>query len=718
MTHTPTTAGPPRDTAPDLRPDGSPPHGRDLTARRPARAARPPLRPDIQGLRGLAVTLVVLAHAGVPYVAGGYVGVDVFFVISGFLITAGLLRETDRSGSLSLRRFYARRAVRILPLATLVSLATIVGCRLFASKIRYAEFMHDALAGALYFVNVDLARSGTDYLREGSSPSPFQHLWSLSVEEQFYLLWPVLLLVSWKLIRRPWLRALPLGVLCLVSYVLGVRETGASPSWAYFGPHTRLWELGVGALLAFGAGALDRLPRQLAAAGVWLGLAGIAAAATLYDDDTPFPGHFALLPVLGAALVIAGGCRAGSPSAPSRLVGVRPAAWLGDLSYGWYLWHWPLLVIGPVALERAAGLRLNLALCAAALVLAWLSLRLLENPVRFSGALRQRPTVAVALGLGLSATVVSVAVVSTSFPPPITSAVRVPGLATALSTAPDPQARLAGLLATPATALPRNLSPELTAIKAKRSAIYHDSCHVNYVDNRSPACVYGDPSSTKVVVLYGDSHAAQWFPALEQLSRQHGWKLVSLTKSSCKTADITTVNGHGPYASCDTWRKDALERITELHPMLVVATSSEVATPLKPMTDPLRDWTAGYTRVYERLTRSADHVAVLLDTPWPQGDPLECASTHPLRLEKCEPDQRDATKDATLREANRQGALRAGATVIDPKPWLCPRSGNCPVVVGDTFVYRDDSHMAETYAEALTPVLGQELRKLGILSGQ
>ena len=717
MTHTPATTCPRQDTAPDGRPDGSPPRGRGLTAWLPARSPRPPQRPDIQALRGLAVTLVVLAHAGVTFAAGGYVGVDVFFVISGFLITSGLLREADRSGTLSLRRFYARRAVRILPLATLVSLATMIGCRLFASKVRYAEFMHDALAGALYFVNIDLADSGTDYLREGSSPSPFQHLWSLSVEEQFYLLWPLLLLVSWKLIRRPWLRALPLGVLCGLSYVLGVRATETSPSWAYFGPHTRLWELGTGALLAFGAGALERLPRQLAATGALLGLSGIIAAATLYDADTPFPGHFALLPVLGAALVIAGGCRREPPSTPAAL---RPAAWLGDLSYGWYLWHWPLLMLGPPALGRPAGVWLNLGLCAVALALARVSLRLLENPVRFSGSLRRRPTTAVAFGLGLSATVVSAALVATAFPPPIGSGTRVPGLAEALTTASDPEARLTGLLAAPATTLPSNLSPALAAIKTKRSAVYRDSCHVNYTATSSPTCEYGDPSGDKVVVLYGDSHAAQWFPALEKLSHQYGWRLVSLTKASCKTADITTVNGPGPYTSCDTWRENALRRIEQLHPMLVLASSSEVAKPAKPMKDPLEDWTAGYARVYERLARAADQVAVLLDTPWPnaQDDPVECASTHPLRLDKCESDQSEAIKDPTRREANRQGALRAGATVIDPKPWLCPGSGNCPVAVRDTFVYRDESHLAETYAEALTPVLGQELREQGLVSAQ
>ncbi|MEU6553430.1 acyltransferase family protein [Streptomyces sp. NPDC046915] len=690
MTHTPTASRPERIV--------------------PPRSSKPPSRGDIQGLRGLAVTLVVLAHAGVPFLAGGYVGVDVFFVISGFLITSGLLREADRSGSLSLRRFYARRAVRILPLATLVSLATIAGCRLFASKIRYTEFLHDAVASASYFMNIDLAASGTDYLREGSTPSPFQHFWSLSVEEQFYLLWPVLLLVSWKLLRRPWPRALPLAVLCLVSYVLGVRAAETSPSWAYFGPHTRLWELGAGSLLAFCAGAAARVPRPLSATGTWLGLACVVASAVLYDDATAFPGHFALLPVLGAALVIAGGCHA-APSFASRSLGLRPATWLGDLSYGWYLWHWPLLMIGPVALRRAAEPLLNLALCAAALLLAWVSLHLVENPVRFHGPLRGRPTAAVSFGLGLSAAVVSGALVAAHFPPSIGSGVRAARLDEALTTAQDPRTRLAGLVAAPATGLPRNMSPWLPDIKKQRSAVYRDSCHVDYAATESPACAYGERTSDRVVVLYGDSHAAQWFPALEKLSRQYGWKLVSLTKASCKTADITTVNKHRPYEACDTWREKTLERIARLRPTLVVASSSEAATPVRRMADPRRDWEAGYERVYRTLVRAADHVAVLLDNPWPKGDAVECASSYPLWLENCEPDQRDAVRDPVLREAGRKAARRAGAAVLDPKPWLCPRSGKCPVVVGDTFVYRDESHVAESCAEALTPVLRQELRR-------
>ncbi|MFE0801348.1 acyltransferase family protein [Streptomyces sp. NPDC058812] len=709
-------SSPRRPVRPHELPEGSPPPAHAHRAPRAGSRPKPPFRRDIQGLRGLAVTLVVLAHAGLPHLAGGYVGVDVFFVISGFLITSGLLREAGQSGSLPLRRFYGRRALRILPLATLVCLSTIVCCRLFASKIRYEEFLHDALTSALYVMNVNLALSGTDYLQEGGTPSPFQHFWSLSVEEQFYLLWPALLAVTWKALRRPWLRALPLGGLCLVSYVLSVKATTGAPSWAYFGPHTRLWELGAGGLLAFGAGALARVPRSVSRTGSWLGLSAIIASALLYDADTPFPGHFACLPVLGAVLVIAGGCRP-SLSGASRLLALRPATWAGDLSYGWYLWHWPLLMLGPAALNRTATLSLSLQLSAVALLLAWVTLRLVEDPVRFRASLRRRPTAAAAFGLGLSASVVCVCLVAASFPPTISSGVRSPKLSETLATSQDPRGRLVGLIAASGTELPANLSPSLPDIKKQRSAVYRDGCHVGYTATRSPACVYGDTSSKKVVVLFGDSHAAQWFPALDQLSREHGWRLVSLTKASCKTADVTIRANGRAYEACDTWRKRALQRITELRPMLVVAASSEAAEPVNRMEDPPREWMTGYEHVYRRLVRDAGRVAVLLDNPWPRGDVVECAARHPLRLENCEVDQRDAIKSPTLRKAAERAARRTGAAFIDPEPWLCPQAGRCPAVVGDAFVYRDESHVAESYAQALTPVLRQEIRELRVAGG-
>ncbi|MFE1199866.1 acyltransferase family protein [Streptomyces olivaceoviridis] len=700
---------------------GSAPHSSPEEVRHcPRKAAASPtgasgtaFRADIQGLRGLAVVLVVLGHAQVPYLAGGYVGVDVFFVISGFVITCGLLREARRSGTLRLRRFYARRAARLLPLATLVGMVTLVGCRLFASKIRYEEFLHDALASALYFMNVDLAAAGADYLQEGATPSPFQHMWSLSVEEQFYVLWPVLLLGTFTLLRRPWLRMLPLVLLCLVSFAWSVQAVDTSSPWAYFGLHTRLWELGAGGLLAFCTGALSRLPRAMGAVAGWLGLLAIVAAAVLYGDATPFPGRLALLPVLGAALVIAGGL-VPSPYGAARLLRARPATWVGDVSYGWYLWHWPLLMLGPAALNRTATPQLALVLSGIAMVLAWLSLHLVENPLRHHRALRHRPRAALSLGLGLSGTVVCTALIAGCFPPAISTGDRARDLASMLATAPDAQARLSQLLAAPAAGLPSNLTPPLTEVKRQRSAVYRDGCHVNYDAAQSPQCVYGDRSSDKVVVLFGDSHAAQWFPAWEKLSHDYGWKLVSLTKSSCKTADITIVVQNRPYTSCDSWKEKALKRIEQLHPVLVVTSSSEAAKPAHRMEDPQREWTAGYERVYRRLAHAADRLIVTLDNPWPRGDAVECAARNPVHLRRCEPDGSAAIKSPILRRAGRTAALHADATVVDPQPWLCPPRGKCPSVVADTFVYRDESHMAESYVEALTPVLRQRVERLGI----
>ncbi|MFE3599399.1 acyltransferase family protein [Streptomyces sp. NPDC059142] len=304
-------------------------------------------RLDIQGLRAVAVGLVVLSHAGVAQVSGGYIGVDVFFVISGFLITSLLLRELATTGRVSVRSFYARRALRLLPVSSLVIAVTLGGAWLFLSKARLAEYAGDALASALYAVNFRLAASGTDYLAQNGPPSPLQHFWSLAVEEQFYLVWPLLLLLTWRITRgRRRLAAVPLGVVCLGSFAAGVLLTDSSAPWAYFASFTRAWELGAGALLALGAGRLERLPAALAAPLTWLGLGCVTLAALSYDDTTPFPGHHALLPVAGTVLVLAGGC-APAPHGAGWLLGRRPLVWLGGLSYGWYLWHWPLLVIVP-----------------------------------------------------------------------------------------------------------------------------------------------------------------------------------------------------------------------------------------------------------------------------------------------------------------------------------------------------------------------------------
>lgn len=640
----------------------------------PQPSENPGLRLDIQGLRAVAVSLVVLGHAGVRGFAGGYVGVDVFFVISGFLITSLLIRELAVSNAISIRRFYARRALRLLPASTLVVLVTLAGSWLFLSRVRFEEYAGDALSSALYAVNLRLAAGGTDYLAEGSPPSPFQHFWSLAVEEQFYLLWPLLLLVSWRLARRRrGLVAVPLAVLCLLSFGLSVTVTESAPSWAYFGSHTRFWELGAGALLALSADQLRGLPPKLAAPMAWTGLACILAAATLYGNSTPFPGYYALLPVLGSVLILAGGC------APSRwnaqlLLSIRPLVWLGGLSYGWYLWHWPLLLIGPVALGRlpeTTSVWLALLFCAIALPLAWVTLRLVENPVRFHSVFRGRPGRALRLGAVLSAGAAVIAMTAYAFPPPIDSGKPALQLSQELAKAPDPRLRLRQLLEARSSRLPSNLSPPLTEIKSARSAVYRDGCHVAYDSTSIPPCEYGDPASDKVVVLFGDSHAAQWFPALDRLARERGWRLVSWTKSSCKAAKVTLRRFDGPYAECDVWRARAIERIAALRPDLVIVSSSDAGDPLHPEPDPVQQWTNGLRTTYEALGASGAEVVALLDTPWPKTDAVDCAALYSLRLDRCTNRLPGAIRDSSRRTATLDAARLSDVMVIDPVPWLC-----------------------------------------------
>jgi hypothetical protein len=390
--------------------------------------------------------------------------------------------------------------------------------------------------------------------------------------------------------------------------------------------------------------------------------------------------------------------------------------WLGGLSYGWYLWHWPLLVIAPTALGRAAGtadVPLALGLSAAALGLAWLTLRLVENPVRFHRVFRRCPRPALALGAALSAGVSALSLTATAVPPTIEVGDPAPALGRALSEAPAPQARLTELLTASPTALPSNLAPPLPKVKSSRSAVYRDGCHVDYATTRTRSCFYGDRSASRTIVLFGDSHAAQWFPALQRLATAGGWKLVSLTKASCKVADVTIVSGHKPYTACDTWRSNAIARIKTLRPALVVVSSSDAGDPARPTANPLHQWTTGFENTFRDLGSSGARVAALLDTPWPKGDPIDCAARNSLQLRACAHHLPDATRDATRGAAIRTAASATATTVIDPTPWLCaPRTGICPVVVANTAVYRDDSHISEAYAEALTPVLAPSLYRL------
>jgi peptidoglycan/LPS O-acetylase OafA/YrhL len=362
-------------------------------------AAGPSLRfrPDVEGLRAVAVAAVVLFHAGVPGIGGGYVGVDVFFVISGFLITSLMLREVAVTGSVSLLRFYGRRARRILPASAVVLVAVVLAGYHWLGFLRGDEIASDARWAALFASNFNFAAQGVDYLASQAAPSPLQHFWSLAVEEQFYFVWPALLaLLIWLGLRHATPTVLALAV--AASLACSIWQTGTT--WSYFSPATRAWELGAGCLLALTAGRLDRIPPRIAAALAGVGLAGIVVAALSFDSTTPFPGYAAALPVAATVLVLAG--------RGDALLAARPVQWLGRISYSLYLWHWPVLMIAEQAYGPQPGVvRGGLVLLSVAL--AAVTYAAVENPIRHSPRLRRSHLLTAAVAVLLIAAPIAVA---------------------------------------------------------------------------------------------------------------------------------------------------------------------------------------------------------------------------------------------------------------------------------------------------------------------
>ncbi|GGK89670.1 acyltransferase family protein [Mangrovihabitans endophyticus] len=672
-------------------------------------------RADIEGLRAVAVLLVVLSHAGVGAVAGGYVGVDVFFVISGFLITSLLLREVATTGRISMSRFYARRALRLLPAAALVCVATLVGARLWLSGLRTGEFAKDALSATAYVANVRFAITGTDYLDADQTPSPFQHFWSLAVEEQFYLVWPLLIIAAtllWRRRRNATLRPLAAALLTLiaVSAVLSVTETQRSAPWAYFGAHTRAWELGVGALVAIGAGRLSALPGRLRAVLGWGGLAAIGAAAVAYGPDTAYPGGFAALPVAGAAAVIAAGVGGRAEHGAALVLERAPMRTVGRLSYGWYLWHWPVLMIGPAALGIGASTRNNLVLAAGAFLAAGLTYRLVENPLRHRPALRVRPVRGLLTGAALSAVVATVAVVVAVRPAAVPEGGRATDLRTALAESATPEAVLRQFIADSdrPRKLPSNLDPGLRESARDKPQVYADGCHLDSTAAPLPAgCVYGDPTSATTVVLFGDSHAAQWFPAMQRIAVDRGWRLVSLSKSACTAADLPIHHEalKREYTECAAFHRAAIDRIAALRPRLVVVGTSFNYDPIGGAS-----WRAGWASTFGALRDTGARVVAFQDTPYMGGRVPACLEAHSRRIDRCDVSQRSALRGPEQRELFTEYARGSAVTVIDPVPWLC--TDTCPAVVGNMLVYRDSNHMTTAYNRMLAPLLDARLPRL------
>ncbi len=655
---------------------------------------------------------MLLCHAGLPFVAGGYVGVDVFFVISGFLITRLLLGELDRTGGISLRRFYARRARRLLPLAAVLLAAVGVLSLLLLSPVRAVEVSGDIVSSALYSANWHFAAQSVDYFAQDVEPSPVLHLWSLAIEEQFYLVWPSLLLaVTWLWRRRGgsvrpaiWVT---LAVVLVGSLALGIQLTDEQPASAYFSTFGRAWELALGAVLAL-IGAV-RIPRPAAAAIGWAGLGAIVYAAFAFDASTPFPGIAALLPTVGTACVILAGSSvyARARGAPAGLLSLPPLRYVGRLSYSWYLWHWPALIFAAVLwgpLSIAAGV----AVVAASWIPTAATHRWIEDPVRLSRVLSLRPNRALALGLGCMAIGVTAGLLLTDLQPTLRTAPlsQVKGAA-ALHSQPRPQQHAAAVRPSPLRA------------SADRSRMYYEGCLVGIDGTNSNRCLYGDPQGRRTLILFGDSHALQYSPALEALANEHDWRLIVLTKAECTPAEvpIRSMVAEREYSQCDAWRQKELRRIEMGAGSTVVVISGDtVYTPYGHDGEELHgtagaaELEAGYVSTLTRIHRAGLRTVVIKDTPVSTSYVPGCVSEKLQQLESCAfPLVRDRATEFDARAAK----VAPGSDLINLTAKLCP-DDLCRAVIGNALVYRDKSHLTATYARTLAPAIERGLRQAGL----
>jgi parallel beta-helix repeat protein len=678
-------------------------------------------RPDVEGLRAIAVISVVLSHASLG-LGGGYIGVDVFFVISGFLITRQLVEERQGRGRISFSGFYARRARRILPAATLVTVVTLVAAWHWASPLRVGSIARDGLAAALFGVNWRLASQGTNYFNQSAPQSPFQHYWSLSVEEQFYLFWPILLVTISLLFARKFGVIKPLLVtlaaVVAVSLWQSITVTSGNAPYAYFGTHTRAWELAIGALIAVGAPALVRLPTAVCRLLAWAGLAAIVMSCFVYGSNTPFPGVAALLPVLGAGAVIAGGCGAQRRmTAESVLLQRRPMQFFGKISYSLYLWHWPLLILAPEILGRDLTVRDRLATIALAVALSTLTYVFLEEPIRHQRALVRKPRRAGGLAAGLIATSVIAALL-------ISALVSLPGsnqpttnpvAAAALEqlsgrTGAHNDRQLQSELAAAAAlqTLPANVTPPLA--KAPTDAPDTKDCEVGLTVSspKLPCNQFGDVHSKTQIVLTGDSHAGMWLDALNAIALQHHWRLTVLSKSGCSVGDypdLTNPQLKRVFTECNQWRPRMIAQVRRIHPAMVIIGSEarDIAG-----TEP-----NGLVSSIDKLKVGGTKVAFLADTPLPRdiGDVPDCLAQHTDNVTACDIPRDQAGLDSTGRTAEIQAAQEAGANIIDPSAWMCTQQV-CPAVIKNEIVYQDDSHITTTFAQLREPELGAALTQV------
>lgn len=711
---------------------------RPAPIRRADRSSPGSARLDIQGLRTIAVLAVISDHLlGYPF--GGFVGVDVFFVISGFLITGLLLREHERTTRISFSGFYRRRIKRIIPAALLVIATTVILSWTIFRQTRAESITWDGIYAVIFGANWHYAAAGTDYMQAGGPVSPLQHFWSLAVEEQFYVFWPwLIVLVMGVLASRLSLstvaaRRLLTGVFGLVivaSFTFAMWETAARPTVAYFSTASRTWELAVGALLAVTAGSLPALGLAMRTVLGYAGLAGIIWSIIFVTPEMSFPGPWAAVPVLSTALVIAAGVKGKQPYLFPLTN--RVSNYIGNISYSLYLWHFPVIILmgSIVAKENLIEWTL-MVLGMVALSIA--SYHFIEDPIRKSSWLEPSPRsrrkkrsaridqssqrAAMGVLFTVAALVVILAMTSTTATVRTPSAqpvpASIPGQAAAPAVQPDTAAgRLSAELeaASASTSWPE-LSPSLDELEFVPEWTV-DKC-MNVSDENASQCIYGDAAAAKTAVVIGDSVAISWMPGLRESLGTQGWKIQLLTKEQCPAIELQVErsdNKAGFAEECLAHQQWSLMKIAELKPDMVII-SSALNTRDRLLGGPKKDealslWSEATTRKLTEVGGVTEGKIVLMSVAATGKNLLECA-TKVSQPSDCAVDDTDRyVRTVNAEKAAAEGV--EGIRFVSTVPWFCG-SVSCPPFAGTTPIFKDPQHITPEYSAKLAPVLSEAI---------
>jgi len=686
--------------------------------------------------------VVFVYHMRPEFLTGGFVGVDVFFVLSGFLISSHLLNELTDKGSIKFSSFWAKRARRLLPASFAVLITTAIGVWFLAPQALQDRFLRDISAAALYFSNWLFAADSVDYLAADNSPSIVQHFWSLSLEEQLYLVWPVVLGLAWAIFNRRGRGKLGLAVLLSIVVIASLAYSASlvadNNPIAYFSTFSRVWEFGAGALLALWVmrkSSDSEEPRAIHVVSAWLGWISLFAFVFLFNASQGFPGLNALIPVL-ATLLIIWGRDPSSAWSPARLTNLPPIQFLGNASYSIYLWHWPILMflgfyypVIPAEVLAVAAL--------ATLAVSWLSLNLIENPFRHGNLKAKLTPARTFLGAGA---MMAVLVVSTQ-----AAGASVRAEFTAQSeVAAQLEAELLERLESPLPEDPLEAEAEKVwdAVSCMGPAwlvepecgefswdsyipgigVREDTAHnVKPLDRTGPGwgcfaygsdytlirCTYGVVGGKKTVLI-GDSHAYHWLPAFAQIATREGLELYFLARAGCPANTLARDAPADHVKGCFEWI-DQMSSWIAAEPdieLALIANFNGLKYRGAPVVGIKQDTVIdGFIEAWKPILESAQEVVVLKDIPYIRASAWDCMVNNPLQHQKC-----DVSRDIIDAEFDNSAAAaeELGLRVLDMTDYFCT-GDTCPMVVGGVRVYRDSNHMSGTYNLLLTPYLSREL---------